>query len=670
MTVLDHRAYALGMQGKFEPAIKDAEKMISFGPTLDAGYIRLVHLFDMQGKQPDAIKVYRQALKNVPNDNPAYELLVQGEKKAIEKNEQRIDPVSILPSQLDNIIFPLLKEYERAVLMDVSKEWRRRIINSHAAWEEIVEFNPPNRDGIVARAMPYVGKHVEDLKINTGALHLVYKYFDCMENGYLTNIKSLTLNYSGGTMITTNAMMLWTNALWRTRHTLTTLDIDACYFDSPIRLVDILTYSPNLKTFRFKTSRDFAYLIKDIDLLGESTTHGLIDLKLRTYNISGSDLKLLVERCPHLRRLSLKNCEPEVFDVVCDHCPNLEIFGFDPDVIIPELDELDNYGNDNDNDNSNDKLHSPGLKVLYTPSRGKCGVPADKLLRLLWKNQHSLKHIYINMSMTEDQKDNQEPHDNFRPSYQYQPNSFDQLEKFYYLGDIYRVAEPIFFQAMRPCLTYFHPMGPSNIPALVDCLVSLPPVQKLEFTQFSPDANTDTESSIKSLVRLFKTYATTSLSESNKKLEMFSYLDSPLVMTDEVLDALAEVKTIKSIKFASQTANVTQEGLKNFFTKVNKHAQLTEVYLIRTKAVDDEVLDAISELDWLHTLYCESLLSIKDEGVNFVVNKSKTVTTFNILYCHKVTKALVDDVTKSYKQTNIYIDNDDDDDDSLGFGLF
>ena len=193
MAVLDHRAYALGMRSKFAAAIKDAKEMITYAPDMAAGYLRLGSLLVMQGKQGEAVEVYQDSLEKVSKDDTAgYNQLVQSKKTAEKNNERRVDFFASLPSELVDEIIILMKDKDMAICLNVSKTWRKKIASCGLAWVNI--SNEDNTaHGIIANALPYIARYIEDLIINTTDLEVWFRYLDHMHNGHFEKIDSFEM---------------------------------------------------------------------------------------------------------------------------------------------------------------------------------------------------------------------------------------------------------------------------------------------------------------------------------------------------------------------------------------------------------------------------------------------------------------------------------------------
>ena len=197
VALLNLRAQAFGMRGNFEEAVKDAKEIIKYAPERSIGYLRLGNLLHMQGKQSAAITLYDEALAKISNQDEGYQQLIQDKKKAEEKHKQHVDMITMLPSELVDAIFEYLPETTKVIAcMDVSKPWRKRIVQSQTIWRTIWSHfgEMDNKSApLLIRAIPHIAHHVKDLTIDRSDMEIEQMYLDYMEKGYFKRIKNLTL---------------------------------------------------------------------------------------------------------------------------------------------------------------------------------------------------------------------------------------------------------------------------------------------------------------------------------------------------------------------------------------------------------------------------------------------------------------------------------------------
>ncbi|KAG2225849.1 hypothetical protein INT45_007093 [Circinella minor] len=733
----DHRAYGLMRQCKFDAAIQDIKKMIECHPELGTNYLKLANVLDMQGKQERVYRVCDEALKKskILEDDPLYGKLVQLRNAADEKRTRRIDPLAVLPIKLDAQIFTLLTTKERVNLMYISPLWRQRISQCEAAWESVKDNPYPLQGSLVARVLPHVAKHIKELQFPTHSIVMLSKYLEHMENGYFAQIEKLKLlvNFAR----TQNATMLFINAFWKIRYTLTTLHLEIPECKYSIKLAEILFYCRNLKVLTYVVvNGSLPVALGDLELL-EDSHDSLIDLSLSTRSvITGQPLKTLVRWCPNLRRLVIGECSSDVFDIVLEDCPKLDIFYFDNNrgvITLPCLSDLNEKYNknssSNDTDNTsfltkttitttttpiiattssvqlNDNDTVGQLRILSTPTSylyHGSGTPISQLMRFLQKNQKTLEQIYANMSMTTEQKENGEPHP-LLPNYGVNMLSFDRLEHLTYVADIYGVMEKFFLNSIESShssLNSFEAVDSFNIPAVVDTLIKIPPVQKLKFfyhtDQEALRRNTyqynygDTEqkqqqddaAAEQSMVRLFESYASSCNNyhllpstiefnnDNNTRVLETVIFEECKFITDNVLNTFAEIKTLKALKLKNISAayKITTRGFKDFLIKLGQNTRIMQLELNHMDEVvkeddGDEMLCLIGKnMIWLKTLHLEDLANITYQGINDMLDviKGKIFRNLTIEQCEAIAEQeykIENHIKKYCLHVNLEVDN-------------
>ena len=130
--------------------------------------------------------------------------------------------------------------------------------------------------------------------------------------------------------------------------------------------------------------------------------------------------------------------------------------------------------------------------------------------------------------------------------------------------------------------------------------------------------------------------------KSTSVLETVSF-DACTFVTDKVLNALAEIKTLKVLSFKDiDTDNkITTQGFKSFLNKLGQNAKITVLKLNNTNEVinkhdADDILRFIGKnMAWLDTLHLEHLNYITYQGVNDMVDamKEKRLRYLNISEC-------------------------------------
>ncbi|KAI9270676.1 hypothetical protein BDA99DRAFT_326887 [Phascolomyces articulosus] len=420
-------------------------------------------------------------------------------------------------------------------------------------------------------------------------------------------------------------MLTMAGAFSNVQNTLTKLDFTFVKCEVPlISLSEILLFCKNLNTLIFDALDYADKFIGDHERLEEPHKE-LVNMEMSTISTTGEALEPLLKKCPKLRRVAMKNCDAKIPDVLYEHCPSLEIFGYEADFAdVPQLDDLPQQQQQQENDGE----QQPCLREIYTRDGGY-GVPAEGIIRLLRKNAKTLKVVFINLYLTAQQKSNNEPHDGIHPDYG-EPFKFEQLEKLTYWPDIYGAAEPLLLHAIESCpsLKMFNPAYSTNISQIVDTIKKSPTVEQLELTNVSCYDNLGSDDF---MTQLFKAYADeTHIPDLNLRTVRFH--DSN-VITDSVLDALADIKTLEVVKLFDLT-RVTTEGLKAFLQKLDKNdIRIKELRLDDLYIVDDAVLRLLPNLKYLESLHLEDLVRITDNGVKYLVDNVKGLHHFKLKHC-------------------------------------
>ncbi|KAI9252819.1 hypothetical protein BDA99DRAFT_540815 [Phascolomyces articulosus] len=634
MSLLDRRAFAFGMQGKFDKGVKDANTMIQYDSGSSAGYLRLGHLLKLQGKQKMAIQVYEDALEkgHVLKDDPGYELLIQEKKLAEVKNEHRFDLLAAIPFDLVDEIIQNISEIERAIaLLEVSGSWHRRIAQCKSSWTTIENDNSADDDMIMVRALPYISSHIKNLELNTVTPGAWLAYMDHLEKGHFTRLKSLFIESNASTFIDTHSSMSILMGFWKIRNTLTSLHLEYYEHNSPLKITEILFYCPYLKRLHMDTVQGLADLLGDMDLLTES--HGLMDLKLETYSTSGDALKPLMKKCPNIRRLYMDKATPATLSVVHDECPRLEILGYNANRDIPGWEALnETYNNDSRQRtvmNNNKRQEKGELRAIYT-THDLYGVPASQFMELLKKNQATLERLHANLSKTKEQVEN----DTMVPIPRIVTDmAFERLESLVYWADHHGVLEKRLLEGLRPTIKQFNSIQSSNIPAIVDALIELPPVQYLKLSCSTHTELSDRKHAAEALLQLFKYYATASTTNSNQQqFEKFTFEYCDFI-SDEALDALADIKTLKELCITDNSPMISFQGFNQFLLKVKKNnIPITRVVLKKTEILF--LYPLIHNIQSLEILHLELQNGPTNDTIQYLVDHApSSLHSLLIKYC-------------------------------------
>lgn len=193
LAILDHRSYALMMLCKFDEAVKDAYDMITYKPTFPDGYLRLGELYQIQGKQRNAIEAYDMGLQSVEVDHPRYPQIVEGKELATKKSKTSVDFVSKLPVEIVDDIMSLVAFNRLSRCLAVSFNWRTKLFQCPKTWKSLRTGSGTSTDWTTA-IMPRVSANVENLIVDTTSLPVFQHYLRTMKSGSFEKLKTLRLD--------------------------------------------------------------------------------------------------------------------------------------------------------------------------------------------------------------------------------------------------------------------------------------------------------------------------------------------------------------------------------------------------------------------------------------------------------------------------------------------
>ncbi|KAI9246730.1 hypothetical protein BDA99DRAFT_526804 [Phascolomyces articulosus] len=652
-SLLNLRAQALAMKGQFSQAVADAQTMIQYAPTWILGYLRLADLLSMQGNQVAALKIYDQGLiqaekqqqqqKDTENNDPIYTALVEGKKQAMEKNNQRWDIIMMLPLEVADSIFTFVPELTKLSCMEVSMEWRDRLANSARTWATVKNnyyyYDEPSAAAVL-KIIPYVARHVKDLKVNTNSTEIGRKYLEYFENGDFKKLKILEL--TAGSMehiVTPNTLESFTRAIWQMRHTLTVLDLTIDFKNIPISVAELLFYTPHLKALALYIDDTLQASLGDMECLGGRPLV-VEDFELETNDIRGRELAPILEHCPRLRRLHVIGADPSVIDTINDiHLEHLEIFAYNSTPAVTSLEALDREEYDG----------PPGLREIMTPS-DRNGVPAGSFIQLLCKHQRSLQRVVANLSITNEQEDRGEPYPGVHPTYQQW--HFERIQQLTYWPDIYDAVERLFLESITSCTTrpleLFSVVNSNHIPRIINTLIHLPPVKKLEFTNIFYYEHDDMKELSDAMIRLFKTYL--SLPLQRQTLHTVSIQNSNF-FSDPVLSLMTQFQSLRGLQVSGGATIDSRETLCRILNELKD--QLTQVKLMEIYFIDDGVMDILGNMPKLEKLTLGHLDRITDQGLIHFAEKTRVLKTLVLDHCTEFELETLEFVNSKIKNVDV-----------------
>ncbi|EPE29442.1 RNI-like protein [Glarea lozoyensis ATCC 20868] len=137
LTALDHRAAAYEKLKQFQPALRDAKRMIETKPDSSKGYLRCGKILQLKGEDELALKIYERGLTKVKigtdNDRTLLQTMFNKVRRALNPSKS-LDPLQYLPLEIAEMICHNLAVRERVVCLAVSKPWKRLLESSPKLW--------------------------------------------------------------------------------------------------------------------------------------------------------------------------------------------------------------------------------------------------------------------------------------------------------------------------------------------------------------------------------------------------------------------------------------------------------------------------------------------------------------------------------------------------------
>ena len=394
-----------------------------------------------------------------------------------------------------------------------------------------------------------------------------------------------------------------------------------------IKLSDLLFAAPKLRHLEYTVPEHLSNIIGDFTrpIILE---HPLIDLHLSSFQTTRNSIEPLLKYCRQLRCLNLHYCMEDFTDLFETHCPNLQLLGYNFEENYSSA-----YGDDKlknrrrsicDSQCSSNNIrrshHRLGLKELYMADYSMTGMAKfQHFMSLIKDNAATLEVININ--------------DFLSISRQQQQNGAllkDDILELTNLKNLtiglsheqHPVANLLLRSAFSPTLNTLRLPKEANLRTTIDGLISLRrPLQNMKLALLGEENGNG------QLIRLFRYYSSLSslslrsssfpqpISSPATTLDIIGLADEANELTDKVLDAVSDIKTIKRIDLYSESTNVSMEGLSMMFKKLDV---VTHVELGGFDFIDDKEIVVLGHI-------------LKDRLTHIRLYRLNGLTTFGVI---------------------------------------
>ncbi|KAI9268905.1 hypothetical protein BDA99DRAFT_502961 [Phascolomyces articulosus] len=346
LLMLEMRAMAWARKGQYENELQDASTMIKYAPYKPEGYLITGRRYVKQGFHERGVDIFTKGLQQVPQTDKQYSILFE-EKEQTQRQLDKGDYLFnyFLPYDLIYTIIDFLPQDSVIQCGLVSSEWRSLILNYPKTWRH-VNLDRTERS-IIHTILPSVSSHIETLNVPGGKAG--YQYMELIHANNFSKLSSLEIRkYTFTDSKHHYYMVPIYSALHTVSDTLTSLDITLDRENDTPSLATLLSICPNLTSLKFT-----ARCIHAATPFSIARPTRLITLKLNTAfyeKIRGDELQKMLQAMPRLRWLSICQCDTDIYQLVEQYCPDINILiagtslpKFDawvPDTTIPGLQSL------------------------------------------------------------------------------------------------------------------------------------------------------------------------------------------------------------------------------------------------------------------------------------------------------------------------------------------
>ncbi|KAF2713830.1 hypothetical protein K504DRAFT_462316 [Pleomassaria siparia CBS 279.74] len=139
LSLFDHRAASYDKLAKYSSAVKDGREMIKMDKQNVKGYLRTGSVLEKMNKLETAAGIYKYGMKNVPVTDSNFKILQLLHDKIIRKLSpaKAVDPFTVLPSELVEIIIGHVSFQAMVNCMRVNKGWRNWLKSRPNLWTDL-----------------------------------------------------------------------------------------------------------------------------------------------------------------------------------------------------------------------------------------------------------------------------------------------------------------------------------------------------------------------------------------------------------------------------------------------------------------------------------------------------------------------------------------------------